>query len=476
MAKIIDEPVYNPVVTPAPIAPNLLGDELVKKAAATAAAKAAPVVTQAAPVITATTTLVPKPDATKPNAPGKAWVWNGKAWVKPPIPSKNKVYTWDDNNGWTLKAVQPDLSKDAPDTTPGPKPTGTPAAYVWDPASKSWVKPPKPTDDKTYVWDNDKGWVVSTVVAGSGAVTTDVTGPSLAINTFKNTLALFFGPAEMSKPWVDVLYKSVSGFYKTGSNAEESLNLALQESRTNPALEPFTKRFKGIFALQDLKRAGTAVIVPTIAEYFASEAKMGDVLRSSGLGDLANEDFLGDVLGKNVSVTEFTNRIVSIFDRVDAAPKELKDTFARYFPTLDRISLAKALALGDKGAKALEKEIAGYEVLSAAEQQGLGADKVLGGVDVARAANYAALGYDYQKSLTNFGKVKRILPGEEKLAGISGVQSLGQVGVENAVFNQNVTAQQQLEMLAELEASRFSGKSGNIGSKSFASQNRGMLQ
>jgi hypothetical protein len=364
----------------------------------------------------------------------------------------------------------------APADVTGIKPVGTPPAYVYDSVSKTWVMPAKPTDGQNYVWDNNTGWTVSTLIPGSTGITTDTpTGPTLAINTFKNTLALFFGPNEISKPWVDVLYKSVSGFYKTGSTAEESFNMALQDVRNNPIMEPFTKRFKGIFALQDLKVTGVAVTVPTIAEYFASESKMGDVLRSSGLGDIANEDFLGDVLGKNVSVTEFSNRIVNIFDRIDSAPKEIKDTFSRYFPTVDRLSLAKALALGDKGAKALEKEIAGYEVLSAAEQQGIGANKVLGGVDVERAANYAAKGYGYQKALTDFGKVARIAPVEKKLAEISGVESLGQVGVENAVLGQNLTAQQQLEVLAELEGARYSGKSGTIGSKSFASQNRGML-
>jgi hypothetical protein len=356
------------------------------------------------------------------------------------------------------------------------KPVGTPPAYVWDPTSKKWVMPPKPTDGKTYTWDNNSGWVASTIIAGStGATGDNPEGPTLAINTFKNTLALFFGPAEINKPWVDVLYKSVSGFYKTGSTAEESFNMALQDVRNNPIMEPFTKRFKGIFALQDLKVKGTAVEVPTIAEYFKSEAAMGDVLRSSGLGSLANEDFLGDVLGKNVSVTEFTNRIVSIFDRIDQAPKEIKDTISRYFPTVDRVSLAKALALGDKGAKDLQKEVAGYEVLAAGEQQGLGANTLVGGLDVARAANYAAAGQTYQSALTNFGKVAKLKPGEEKLAAISGQQSIGQIGIEQAVINQNAAQQKVLEDLAAKEEARFGGKAGSIGSKAFASQNRGML-
>lgn len=32
-------------------------------------------------------------------------------------------------------------------------------AYVWDAATSKWVQPPKPTDNKIYSWDDNKGWV-----------------------------------------------------------------------------------------------------------------------------------------------------------------------------------------------------------------------------------------------------------------------------------------------------------------------------
>ena len=54
-------------------------------------------------------TTAPKPPTpiTQPIAPGKAWIWDGKAWVKPAIPDNGteKDYTWDDNTGWTKKSV-----------------------------------------------------------------------------------------------------------------------------------------------------------------------------------------------------------------------------------------------------------------------------------------------------------------------------------------------------------------------------------
>jgi len=309
-------------------------------------------------------------------------------------------------------------------------------------------------------------------VTGTSTTTTTKTGPTLASDVFKQTLAIFFGPAEMAKPWANELYNIVSKFYKQGATSEEAFNMAVLDSRNNPALAEFTKRFKGIYGLQDMKQAGKAVTVPTIAEYFATESKMGDILKQSNLGDLANEDFLGDVLGKGVSATEFANRITAIFDRIDNAPKNIKDTISRYFPTVDRISLAKAIALGDKGAKELQAQVAGYEVLSAAEKQGLSAGQLVGGTTVENAYQYALGGETYDTALTKFGTVAAMLPTVNKLTQVYGEETLGQAGVESAVFGKSAKEIKRLEDLAKKEEASFSGRSG-VSQISLASQRRG---
>lgn len=305
--------------------------------------------------------------------------------------------------------------------------------------------------------------------SGTGSTTTPVpTGPTLAIDTFKNTLALFFGQAEMSKPWVDGLYKSISSFYKTGSTVEESFNLALQASRTNEAMKPFTDRFKGIYALQDAKAKGSAIEVPTIAEYFKTESTMGDILRSTGLGSIATETFLGDVIGKGVSATEFSNRITAVFDRIDQAPKEIKDTLTRFFPQVDRTELAKALLSGDKGAKELQSKIQGYEVLAAAEAQGIGAQRIVDGVAVGVvggitediAANLAAGGSTYANTMGGFAQVAQARETEAKLAAISGKTSMGVTGLTNAVLGKKASELTALEKLTTEEENRFKAKAG----------------
>ena len=333
------------------------------------------------------------------------------------------------------------------------------------------VTNPDGTITVTY---SDKTTKIITAIPGSGdgALGSDKT---LASNVFKNTLALFFGAEEMTKPWVDQLYKSVSGFYKTGSTVEEAFNMAILEVQNNPSMTEFTKRFKGIYSLQKMKQMGKAVTVPTIAEYFATESKMGDMLKASNLGEIANEDFLGDVLGKGVSATEFGNRITQIFDRIDYAPQAIKTTLNRFFPYLDRISLAKALALGDKGALQLQQEVAGYEVLAAGESQGLGvsAENPMG-LTVARASDIAKSGGTYASTLGQFGQIKKAMPIVSSLEQISNkTDRLGQVGLEKALIGKSAKELTVLEQLTAEEEARYLARSGSIGPRGLASQTRG---
>ena len=350
----------------------------------------------------------------------------------------------------------------APSPTPtgdtGTPPIGTPPAFVYNSTTGKWEMPAKPTTPGSWVWDNTKGWVNTTVNPSSTGFGTEG-GPTLAKDTFKNTLALFFGAGEMSQPWVDALYKVVVGYVNTGSEPADALNLSLQDVRNNPALTPFTKRFQGLYALQDRLAKGEAIEVPTIAEFFKSESAMGDVLRSAGLGDLATQDFLGDILGRGKSVLEVTNLINNTFKAIDNAPSALKADLQTYFPGVDRTSLAKALLTGKEGWQELDRKVRGISVLSAAKSQGID-------VSLASATDIADLGFDYTGALGGFETVKRLERGK-MLGEISGMQ-FGQEQAIGATFRQDVKAKQDIEQLSALEQARFAGTSGRLASRSRA--------
>ena len=304
------------------------------------------------------------------------------------------------------------------------------------------------------------GGFVETPKGVFGSVEGTSTARTLGRDQFKNSLALFFGAAEAAKPWVDALYDVVLKFYRSGSDVDESFNLALQDARNNPALKPFTDRFKGVYALQDLKLTGKPVLVPTIAEYVVSQAKMGDVLREANLGDLATDDFTTELISKGNSVTTIAEKIAKAYQRIDMAPKAIKDTFSRFFPTVDKTKLARTLLLGEKGVNELVDELETFEALAAAEQQGLGAINRIGGVDLGRAQEYARSGQTYASLTPQFSKIARALPTTTKLSQISKVEDIGQVGLEKALISQSAKELEQLELLGEQEIARLSGKAG----------------
>ena len=322
--------------------------------------------------------------------------------------------------------------------------------------------------------ENGKKYVNGVAEGTTSSTTTEqakelVPERTMAIDTFRNTLAFYFGKTEMSQPWVNAIYNAVSKYYKTGSTIDEGLNLALQDVRNNPELATFTKRFKGLYELQDKVAKGEAIEMPTVAEFFKSQQALGDVMRSAGIGDLATQEFLGDVLGTGKSVAETTALINDVFAAIDNAPAALKKDLAIIAPGADRTAIAKALLLGKEGAAALNKQIAATTVFSAAKSQGLN-------IDMTTAADYAARGYGYDASLTGFGNVALGAGPLEKLTEISTGKAVtpatAQTTMQQSIFEKNVTAQELIRLEAEKEAARYAGRSGTAGSRSLASRNR----
>ena len=370
--------------------------------------------------------------------------------------------------GYVLKPGDPGYVAPGSNTGIPDRPIGTPPAFVYDPVTKTYKMPAKPAEAGNWTWDNNAGWTNTLVNPGASGMETG-SDRTLAVDTFKNTLALFFGAKEMSQPWANALFKVVSNYYKTGATIDESLNLALQDARNKPELADFTKRFAGVFALQDRRAAGEAIDVPTIAEFFKSQETLGDRLRQVGLADLATNEILGEVLGTGKSVAAVLGLVNNVFMAIDNAPKALKDDLAAVAPGVDRTSIAKALLLGKRGEEELKKKIDQVKVFSAAKSQGI---KIADDL----AADYAARGIDYGTALEGFGTVAMGSPTMQKLTEISNqtksTSEAAQQTLMKSIFEKDVKAQEQIRLEAEKEAARFGGASGTMGSRSLASRNR----
>ena len=360
--------------------------------------------------------------------------------------------------GYVLQPGDPGYVAPGADVEPT-RPVGTPPAYVYNAATKTWEMPAKPTGKGNWVFDANNGWVDTTVNPGSSGMATGETR-TLAIDTFRNTLGLLFGAKEASQPWVTALYTTANKFYITGSTIDEAINLSLQDIRYNKDLKPFTDRFKGIYALTDRLAGGEAIQVPTVAEYFKSESDMGDVLRAAGMGELATQDFLGGIIGLGKSVLEVTNLITDTFDRIDNAPSALKADLQAAFPGADRTSIAKAMLLGDKGAAELTKKVKAISVQSAAKTQGIT-------IDALTSEDIAAQGYDYNKSLANFATVKQTAERGATLGRMSNIDLTQQEAIASA-FGSNAAADEKIRRIAEEEKNRFAQTSGKLASRNRA--------
>jgi hypothetical protein len=312
---------------------------------------------------------------------------------------------------------------------------------------------------------------ITTVVPGPTGSTTLLPERMLASDTFRNTFALAFGKEEASKAYVGELYKLVSGFYKTGSTVDESINLAVRQARVDKAIPEFTKRFEGLFMLDDMLAAGKLIDVPTVAEFVQSENEAAQLLREAGMPDLATSEFVGvQVLGKGKSVAEVGRILNNAFYAIDNAPADAKAVLAENFPTATRSGLAAALIGGEKGAAQLQKEIAGYSIVGAARAQGIT-------TDLAKGMDYAAQGYTFASAKTGFGQVAAATDAYRKIQEIEGQVPVNraqvQTELQKAILDKDITEQEKFRKAAEREAARYSGRAGNIGSKAFASQTRG---
>lgn len=304
------------------------------------------------------------------------------------------------------------------------------------------------------------------------ALTPESTTGNLSLDAFINTLTLLMGKEEASKAYVKELYNIVSRFYKQGSTISDSINLALYQAKEEKAIPEFTNRFSGIFKLQERRAKGEAIDVPTIAEYIKSQERLGEILRRSALSDLANETFLNEVMGTGKSVDESVAIITDVFDLIDNAPAVFKAQVAKTFPTVTRAQLAQALLTGPEGVKQLQRTVNRAGVIAAGTAQGLQISEALAGDLVSKGQTFGTAG-------AGFLKTAQILPVAQKLTSMeTGIEPTQAYTTEQAVaatFDQSAAELQRLADLAEREGARFASRSGTAGSRSLASQSRGLL-
>jgi hypothetical protein len=215
-------------------------------------------------------------------------------------------------------------------------------------------------------------------------------------------------------------------------------------------LQAYKDRFRGNEAL---KSAGLAPL--SEAEYLSQERTYLEVMRSYGLGGLANRDNFAKMIGGSVSPAELQDRIVNVYDRINNADTALANelrTLRNSFG-INNSDWVSALLLGQEGADSLKKKISQAEIRAEATVRGL--SSAMGDVELQR------LGVSRQQAAQGFETIKNISGTLGKLAGIYGEET---EGLQKELEQEQFTGLQskRRKQLTRKEVAQFSGRSGSL--------------
>jgi hypothetical protein len=376
----------------------------------------------------------------------------------PPIPTWIKAGTVQTLNGpvdvdSTGKAEDGSTPIAVTEPSDTKRPNAPGAGYTWD--GKAWVKPPVPQDGKTYTWNNDKGWVPSSLNTSTSS-TTQV--DSIAAVT---ALLSSYGIGDLGPAITAAVMKGYS---------PDTINLIMQDPNSN---DPLAVAFQTRFPSNKARlAAGKSVLSP--AEYLAAERTYTQVMQSYGVANLATKDKLNQFIANDISATEVSDRVNIAVNRVQNADTATKEALKQYYPMLNQSDIVNAVLSPDEGLPALQRKITIGEIGGAALAQNL--KDATGKINIAMGASALAdLGVTQAKAREGFQAVAEVTPTGSFLSSISSSgQQYGQLQAEQEAFQGLASAKRARQTLTAEELARFSGSSGT-GKGSLASQTRGSI-
>lgn len=202
------------------------------------------------------------------------------------------------------------------------------------------------------------------------------------------------------------------------------------------------------------------------AEYLELENDYSETLRSYGLADyfgvatdassrLARQQKMADVIGSDISATEFKDRIKTVVTRVNMADTNTKTALKALYNITDD-DLVKYFLNPAEGSERLKEKVTAAEISGASMIAGLGQ------TSLGTAEELARLGIDRAKALTGYENIAAYLPTTEKLSAIykgEGITYNKATGEEEE-FKGLASAKRKRQRLVERETSTFAGSSG----------------
>jgi hypothetical protein len=216
----------------------------------------------------------------------------------------------------------------------------------------------------------------------------------------------------------------------------------------------YIERFSGNEAR---RKAGLNVL--SEAEYLTLEDSYSQTLQSYGvqsqlgLDRKARQSQMANLIGSDVSATEFKGRIQTVVDRVKNADPSIKSTMTSFYGIKDEDLIGYFLN-PKEGLPKLQEKVTAAEIGAAASMQSLATSR-----DAAEAL--ARFGITKEEARTGYATIGEVLPTGRKLGEIYGDQYTQQTA-EQEVFEGLASAKRKRQQLAEREVASFSGSSGRL--------------
>lgn len=241
-------------------------------------------------------------------------------------------------------------------------------------------------------------------------------------------------------------------------------NLGANQARLELVKEPeYLERFDG-----NVKRVAKGLNAVSEAAYLELENDYSETLRAYGISDYfgvatdavtrkARQKKMAEVIGNDISATEFKTRVSTAVSRVKNSDVNTKTAFKALYGIGDT-ELVKFFLDPKQGAEELKIKA------SAAEISGAAATAGLAGTSLGTAEELARLGVDKAEALIGYGTIAGYLQRSDFLGQIydeSGV-TYGRAEGEADVFKQSASAKRKREMLSGMETASFSGESGRL--------------
>lgn len=225
---------------------------------------------------------------------------------------------------------------------------------------------------------------------------------------------------------------------------------------------PYLERFAGNANL--IKKG-----LPTLSDesYLKVEKEYETIMNSYGAGSLANRKMYATLIGNSMDAVDVTSRLKIGYDRLKS-DKNIETAFRQFYPSIGDGDIVAAMLNPEEMLPVLERKAAAAEIGGSYLAQGLKTSQT-------SAESLAAFGINKAGAQAGVRYIAQALPRGRFLSQISGETGINytQQTAEDITFKKNVKAQQEEDILKAKEIGRFSGASGNIGSKALASQQRG---